>query len=148
MLRITSPAFVEGETIPKKYTCDGENVSPPLEFFSLPENTASLVLLVDDPDAPMGAWNHWTIWNISPEALRIAENSVPDGAVLGTTTFGAPGYGGPCPPSGTHRYFFKLLALDKILDLPGGSDRNTLEKAMADHILAEASLMGKYPNPS
>jgi Raf kinase inhibitor-like YbhB/YbcL family protein len=144
MLNITSPAFLSNETIPAKYTCDGADINPPLMFGGIPEKAKSLVLIVDDPDASAGNWNHWVFWNVDPKVTAIVEDSIPSGAVLGTNSFGRLTYGGPCPPSGTHRYFFKLYALDTMLDLPEGSKKDDLEKAMGSHILEEANLIGRY----
>ena len=141
---ISTPAFKNGENIPSKYTCDGENINPPLEISGVPTGTKSLVLIMDDPDSPSGTWLHWSVWNISPQTTEIPENSVPAGAKEGLTSFGEIGYGGPCPHSGKHRYFFRLYALDSKLDLPQGASRTELEQAMAGHILAEAELMGLY----
>src|SRR3989344_873103 len=117
-MNLSSPAFEHHQPIPAKYTCDGENINPLLQFSDIPDSTKSLVLIMDDPDAPAGLWVHWTIWNIDPGTAEIAENSVPPGSIEGVTSFGKPGYGGPCPPSGTHRYFFKFFALDTKLDIP------------------------------
>ena len=144
IMKLESSVFENNGNIPSKYTCDGENVNPPLEISEVPENTKSLVLIVDDPDAPMGTWVHWTVWNISPKTTEISENSVPEGAVEGITDFGKPGYGGPCPPSGTHRYFFKLYALDTTLDLGSSAKAKDIEKAMEGHILDKAELVGLY----
>jgi len=141
---IESSAFKNNSNIPSKYTCDGENINPPLSISGVPENTQSLVLVVEDPDAPMGTFTHWTIWNISSQTTEIPENSVLTGATEGKTDFGRVGWGGPCPPSGTHRYFFKLYALDTKLDLVGGASKTELEKAMEGHILAGAELIGLY----
>ena len=144
IMKLESPVFENNGNIPSKYTCDGENVNPPLEISEVPENAKSLVLIVDDPDAPMGTWVHWTVWNISSKTTEISENSVPEGAVEGMTDFGKPGYGGPCPPSGTHRYFFKLYALDATLDLDSSDKAKDIEKAMEGHILDKAELVGLY----
>lgn len=141
---IASPTFQHNGFIPPKYTCDGDNVSPPLEMKDVPQGTKSLVLIVDDPDVPRGTWVHWTVWNIDPETTKIPERSVPAQATEGRTSFGKPGYGGPCPPSGTHRYFFKLYALDTTLGLAPQADKATLEKAMKGHILDKAELIGLY----
>lgn len=143
-MTITSPVFNHNGFIPKKYTCDGEDINPPLEISGVPVNAKSLVLVVDDPDAPGKTWVHWTLWNINPQTTRIDENSVPAGAVGGVTDFGKPGYGGPCPPSGTHRYFFKIYALDTILNLPASTRKSDLERAMQKHILDQAELIGLY----
>jgi len=143
-MQITSPAFQNNGKIPSRYTCDGKNISPPLIISGVPENAQSLALISDDPDAPVGLWVHWIMWNIDPKTTEIKENSVPEGAVQGVTSFGDAKYGGPCPPSGTHRYFFKLYALDTKLDLPKTADKNALEAAMKNHILAKAEIIGLY----
>lgn len=143
-MNITSPAFAQQQFIPAKYTCDGDNTSPPLNFDKIPQYTLSLVLIVDDPDAPAGDWVHWLLWNISPQARHIPENSVPQGATQGKTDFGKTQYGGPCPPLGTHRYQFKLYALDIKLQLDPSATKPTLESAIQDHILEQAILTGLY----
>jgi Raf kinase inhibitor-like YbhB/YbcL family protein len=148
-ITIISPAFEEAGMIPSKYTCDGEDVSPPLKLEGVPENTQSIALISDDPDAPMGTWVHWVMWNIPADTTEISENvppeeKLPDGSVQGINDFRKHGYGGPCPPGGTHRYYFKLYALDTKLDLAGSSDKQQLLNAMEEHILAEGRLMGKY----
>ena len=140
-LIITSSVFTEGGKIPDKYTCDGQNVNPPLHVEGIPENTISLVLIVDDPDAPRGTWDHWVVWNIKPEAV-IAENSIP--GTEGINSFGKHHYGGPCPPSGTHRYFFKVYALDTMLEIAEDSDKKAVEEAMGHHVLAKGELVGLY----
>jgi Raf kinase inhibitor-like YbhB/YbcL family protein len=144
MLSITSPAFEHESDIPEKYSCDGSDINPELVFDGIPSDAVSLVLIVDDPDAPGGTWVHWTVWNIDPSTTSIPENSVPAGSVEGTTDFGTPGYGGPCPPSGTHRYFFKLYALDTDLDLDSSALASDIEAAMDGHILASSELIGLY----
>ncbi len=144
MLVIKSPVFKNNEFIPKRYTCDGDNINPPLIFNNVPKETQSLVLIADDPDAPMETWTHWIVWNIDPDIDEIAENSVPSGAVLGTNDFKKLEYGGPCPPSGTHRYFFRLYALNTKLDLGQGESREELEERMRGHIIDEGELMGRY----
>lgn len=143
-VKIISSAFSEGGKIPKKYTCDDSNISPPLHIDGVPATAKSVALIVDDPDAPGRTWNHWLVWNIDPRAKDIRENSVPHDAVQGTTDFGSPKYGGPCPPSGVHRYYFYVYALDTKLSLPGSTTRGALEKAMAGHIVGKGSLMGTY----
>jgi Raf kinase inhibitor-like YbhB/YbcL family protein len=146
-LILKSSAFKEGETMPAKNTCDGDNVNPLLEIRNIPEKTKSLALVVDDPDATGGkTWYHWLIWNIEPKTQYIPEDNVPFGALQGTTSFGHQKYGGPCPPRGNapHRYMFKAYALDAVLDIPAGSDKSTLENAMKGHILDEAVLTGRY----
>lgn len=143
-MKISSSAFQAQQNIPVKYTCDGQNINPPLSFANVPNGTQSLVLIVDDPDAPSGTWTHWTLWNINPQIAGIDENSVSPGAVQGKTSFGKPGWGGPCPPSGTHRYFFKLYALDANLNLSDSADAQGLQDTMRDHIIESAELIGLY----
>ncbi len=142
-MKITSPAFENNGNVPAKYTCDGENINPPLVFSEIPAAAQSLVLIVDDPDSPSGTWVHWTIWNIDPKVTGIDENSIPTGTTQGTTNFGKEGYGGPCPASGIHHYHFKLYALDIKLYLPGVR-ADSLEKAMVGHNLDQAELIGLY----
>lgn len=148
-LTITSSAFKESEMIPSKYTCDGKNISPPLEWEIAPQGTQSFALISDDPDAPMGTWIHWVMWNIPAETNELPENvqqtkELTDGTKQGLNSSHKYGYTGPCPPSGTHRYYFKLYALDKTLELKGDVTKEQLLDAMEGHILAESSLMGKY----
>ena len=143
-MTVRSPAFEDGETIPAKYTADGADVSPPLEIRGVPEGTRSLALIVDDPDAPMGTWVHWVAWNLPPDTAEIPEDGLPPGAVEGSNSWRRRGYGGPAPPSGTHRYFFKVYALDTTLDLPPSADKAALLRAMEGHVLAEAVTMGRY----
>jgi hypothetical protein len=143
-MKLVSSVFENNGNIPAKYTCDGENINPPLEISGVPEGAKSLVLIVDDPDAPAGDWVHWTIWNITLDIKAISENSVPDGSVEGTTSFGKPGYGGPCPPSGTHHYQFKLYALDTLLTLESSAKKKDIERAMEGHILDKTILVGLY----
>ncbi len=140
-LTITSSVFKNKGVIPAKYTCDGEDVNPPLSVEGVPEETEILVLIVDDPDAPMGTWDHWVVWDIPP-TKKIEENSIP--GTEGLNDFGKHSYGGPCPPSGTHRYFFKVYALDTKLDLPSNSRKRNVEKAMEEHILAKGQITGLY----
>jgi Raf kinase inhibitor-like YbhB/YbcL family protein len=142
-MKITSPAFQAGGNIPSKFACDGANTSPPLKIENIAAEAKSLVLIVDDPDAPVGLFTHWLAWNIDPKTTEIAEGSAPHG-VSGKNDFGKSGYGGPCPPSGTHRYFFKIFALDRQLDLPAGARRRELDAAMKGHIIAQGELMGRY----
>jgi hypothetical protein len=142
-MKITSSAFQQGGNIPSKFTCDGANTSPPLQISDVPSEAKGLVLIVDDPDAPSGLFTHWTAWNISPQTSTVAEGSTPKG-VHGTNDFGKSGYGGPCPPSGTHRYYFKIFALDRELDLPAGAKRGQLDAAMKGHVVAQGELMGRY----
>ena len=156
-MKISSSAVGHNQSIPAKYTCDGENINPPLQIADVPSAAKSLVLISDDPDAPMGTWVHWTVWNITPYTKEIQENTIPKlapwdpaspatpiPAIEGVTSFGKFGYGGPCPPSGTHRYFFKLYALDSILDLPISAKAADIEKAMKGHILDKTELIGLY----
>jgi len=143
-MKISSAAFENNSLIPSKYTCEGQEINPPLEFKDVPEDTKSLALIVDDPDAPMKTWVHWTIWNIDAKTTQILQNSCPKGAVEGITSFGRTGYGGPCPPSGTHRYFFKLFALDKMLDLSPNSYARDIESIIEGHIIRKAELIGLY----
>jgi len=143
-LSISSPAFENGRPIPPRFTADGIDVSPELRIDGLPVGTASLALIMDDPDAPMGTWVHWVVWNIPADTAAIEEGSEPGGSTGGRNSWGRTGYGGPAPPSGTHRYFFKLFALDNVLDLPPTADKAALEGAMEGHVLATAELMGTY----
>jgi len=143
-LKISSSAFPHNEFIPSKYTCDGANVSPPLAIENVPTQAKSLALIVDDPDAPAGTWVHWVVWNIGPSIKEIRENTVPERASQGMTDFRKQRYGGPCPPSGVHRYFFKLYALDSLLILGPDVDKIVLERAMKGHILAQTELIGLY----
>jgi Raf kinase inhibitor-like YbhB/YbcL family protein len=148
-IKVTSSAFEEGGLIPPKYTCDGEDISPPLQWDTVPEGTKSVALISDDPDAPMGTWVHWVLFNLPADTRELTENIPPDGnlppgAGQGTNDFRRIGYGGPCPPGGTHRYFFKIYALDNELDLAAGAYKRDLLKAMEGHILAEGQLIGKY----
>jgi len=147
---ISSAAFAEGQQIPVKYTCDGEDISPPLKWEAVPDGTKSIALICDDPDAPMGTFVHWVLYNLPPETRELPENmssqaALSNGTRQGTTSFGRTGYGGPCPPGGTHRYYFKIYALDAEID-PGrpGFKKEDLLKAMKGHILAEGQLMGRY----
>lgn len=142
-MKLASPAFADNGAIPPEYTCDGADLSPLLVISDVPSNAKSLALIMDDPDAPMGTFVHWVVWNIPPETREIRKGSEPDG-VQGRTDFRKFGYGGPCPPSGTHRYFFKLYALDTVLNLAEGSAKKDLENAMQGHILEKAELMGTY----
>lgn len=146
---LKSSAFKAGESIPPKYTCDGQDISPPLEWSAVPSGAKTLALISDDPDAPVGTWVHWVMWNIPATATSLPENvakkdSLPDGTKQGTTDFRRIGYGGPCPPSGTHRYYFKLYALDTTLDLPSSTTKKELESAMKGHIIGQTELIGRY----
>jgi Raf kinase inhibitor-like YbhB/YbcL family protein len=140
-LTIGSPAFENKQAIPKKYTCDAEDINPPLTINGTPKETKSLVLIVEDPDAPIGLWIHWVVWNIPPTNI-INENSVP--GTEGLNTARNHRYGGPCPPSGTHRYFFKVYALDAELELSENSAKKDVEKAMQGHVIAQGELRGVY----
>ncbi len=144
-LTLTSSAFGHNASIPNKYTCEGQDLSPPLDISGVPQNTQSLALIVDDPDAPVGTWDHWIVWNINPETARIEEGQMPQGALEGMNDFKKNPYGGPCPPPGKpHRYFFKLYALDTTLNLPTGSTKEEIEKTIEGHILDKAELVGIY----
>lgn len=146
---LTSTAFAHEQPIPSKYTCDGEDVSPSLQWSDPPEGTRSFALIMDDPDAPRGTWIHWVLYDLPaetrtlPEAIPAATN-LSDGGRHGKNSDRKKGYGGPCPPSGTHRYFFKLYALDTPLGLSPGASKKRLLRAMEGHILAQAELMGTY----
>jgi Raf kinase inhibitor-like YbhB/YbcL family protein len=142
-MKITSSAFQEGGNIPSKFTCDGGDTGPPLQIADVPSGAKSLALIMDDPDAPSGLFTHWMVWNISPQTNVIAEGSTPKGA-RGTNDFGKSSYGGPCPPSGTHRYYFKIFAIDRELDLAAGAKRGQLDAAMKGHVVAQGELMGRY----
>jgi Raf kinase inhibitor-like protein, YbhB/YbcL family len=141
---ISSPAFLEGNKIPDSYGCHGQDVNPPLKFSGVPTEAKSLVLLVDDPDAPSGDWVHWLVFNINPQTESVDENSVPNGAVVGINSFGDKKYGGPCPPMGTHHYKFKLYALDEVLTLADSTEKSELIKAMNNHVIASSVLTGTY----
>ncbi|MFZ5434326.1 MAG: YbhB/YbcL family Raf kinase inhibitor-like protein [Calditrichota bacterium] len=149
-LVIKSNAFENGATIPKKYTCDGQDLSPPLSWTGIPEETKSLALICDDPDAPMGTWTHWVLWGLPPSAPALpegvpADSVLPGGMYQGLNSWPKAGYGGPCPPPGKpHRYFFKLYALDNVPELPTSANKAGLENAMKGHILDEAQVMGTY----
>lgn len=150
-IKVTSAAFKEGEMIPAKYTCSvgAQEVSPPLAWEGIPAGAKSIALIADDPDAPGKTWVHWVVWNIPadkkglPEAVP-KDGKLPDGTCQGISDFGKPGYGGPCPPSGTHHYYFKVYALDTALDLRASTKKPDLEQAMKGHVLAQGQLMGKY----
>lgn len=139
---LASSAFKDNGAIPEKYTCKGENISPPLEISDVPEGTGSFAIIMHDPDAPSGDFTHWTIWNIDPSVTKFEENIVPATATEGQTEFGKMGYGGPCPPSGTHHYIFDLYALKTKLNLPAGSSRAQLETSMQGQIVAQTKLVG------
>jgi Raf kinase inhibitor-like YbhB/YbcL family protein len=143
-LALTSPAFAQGQAIPSRYTDDGENTSPPLVVAGAPHGTVSLALIVEDPDAPVGTWVHWVVWDLPAGTHDIAAGKLPEGALEGRNSWGRNVYGGPAPPSGTHRYFFRLFALDVAPDLPPRAGAAALRRAMSGHVLATAELMGTY----
>lgn len=148
-IKVTSVAFQQGQPIPRAYSCAGVNVSPPLEWSGVPKAAKTIAIVVDDPDAAGGPWVHWLLYNVPADNIGFVEN-VPESETLkaggfqGKNDFGKIGYGGPCPPSGTHRYFFKLYAVDVELPLKAGATRAELEKAVAGHVLAQAELMGTF----
>lgn len=147
-MKISSPAFENGGSIPPTYTCDGEDRIPPLKFEEIPDGARSLALIVDDPDVPANLrpdrnWDHWVVWNLPPSTTEVREGTEP-GGVAGTNSWGRNDYGGPCPPDREHRYFFKLYALDMLLDLPPSAGKLELEQAMESHIVGRAELMGRY----
>ena len=142
-IKVTSSAFQEGGNIPSKFTCDVSDTSPPLQIAGVPSGAKSLVLIVDDPDAPGGLFTHWLAWNIPPQTGSIAEGSAPKG-VQGANDFGKSGYRGPCPPPGTHRYSFKIFALDRELELRSGAKRSQVDAAMKGHVIAQGELVGRY----
>lgn len=142
-MALTSPAFNNGEPIPERFTCDGEDISPELDWFGIPEGTVSLALIMDDPDAPVGTWVHWVLYNLPMDLTGLRESMTGVG-VDGNNSWNRTGYGGPCPPSGTHRYYFKLYALDVNLDLEPGADKKALLAAIEGHVIGQAELMGTY----
>jgi len=146
-MSLSSSAFKDGQPIPVDYTCDGKNISPPLSWSGTPSETKSLLLIVDDPDAPSGVWTHWILWDISTDSSELAEDfsKSPASAKQGTNDFKKTGYGGPCPPAGkAHRYFFRIYALDTALNVPAGATRKEVDAAVAKHVLAMGQLMGTY----
>lgn len=143
-MKISSAAFSENRDIPQEYTCDGENINPPLLITDIPEKAKSLVLIIDDPDAPQGTFTHWIVFNIDPKIEEIGEDEIPEGGIEGINDTSEKGYIGPCPPVGTHHYIFHLYALDKTLDLKGIVDRADVDEAMSGHIIAEVQLTGLY----
>jgi hypothetical protein len=148
-ITITSSAFQQGKAIPAQFTCDGADISPPISWQGVPQATRSIVLISDDPDAPVGTWVHWVCYDIPPTVDSLAQNmpkadTLSCGGKQGMTDFRRIGYGGPCPPSGTHRYFFKVYALDILLNLPAGKTKKEIETAMKGHILGQGELMGVY----
>ena len=146
--KIKSPAFSHGKMIPAKYTCDGRDISPEIVFEGVPENTKSIALIADDPDAPMGTWVHWVVYNIPPDSNKLREGLPKEmkvgGMCQGINDFGKYGYGGPCPPGGVHRYFFKAYALDTIVPCEKGMTKKKLLELIKGHIIASDTLMGKY----
>ncbi len=144
LMFLTSLAFENNGMIPEKYTCDGDNINPPLKIIGAPEKTQSLALIVDDPDSPSGDWAHWVLFNVEAKIESIKEGIIPEGAKQGQNTFGNFKYEGPCPSSGTHRYFFRLYALDKKIESDSPLNKETLLQLMSGHILAQAELMGQY----
>jgi hypothetical protein len=147
-MEIRSSAFFIGNPIPFKYTCDGDNISPSLQWEDPPEGTQSFALILEDPDAPNKTFTHWILYNLPAECRELPENatesSLPKGAVQGKNDFNQLGFGGPCPPNGTHRYFFKLFALDQLLDLKSGASKAEFMQAIEGHILDAAEVMGRY----
>lgn len=143
-MKLSSPAFVPNGAIPQKFSCDGDNVNPRLVMEKIPVEAKCLVLIMDDPDAPAGTWVHWVLWNVDPRTTEIAENSIPAESMQGANSWGKTGYGGPCPPSGTHRYYFRLFALNELLTLPQTADRKAVDRAMQGKILDRCELMGTY----
>jgi Raf kinase inhibitor-like YbhB/YbcL family protein len=143
-MRITSPAFRHEEYIPRQYSREAEDKSPPLRIEGVPANTQSLVLIMDDPDAPRGTFTHWILFDLDPKVEEIGEDHAPRNARQGANDWGEAEYGGPKPPSGEHRYFFRLYALDEKIDLPRGASRREVESAMRDHVIETAELMGRY----
>lgn len=143
-LIVRSPAFNDGQPIPSKYTCDGENMSPPLAIEQIPASTTSMVLVVDDPDAPSGTWDHWVVFNIPRSVTRIGEGEVPEGSVQGRSSWDTSAYGGPCPPDGEHRYIFTVYALSTSLRLGEEATKADVLDAMQGHILASGELQGTY----
>lgn len=142
-MQLTSSAFRYGDSLPERFAREEGNVSPPLAFTDVPEPTRSLALIMDDPDAPRGVFTHWVLFDLEPNVGVLLENTVPGGQ-LGRNDWGEAAYGGPRPPSGTHRYFFRAYALDQRLDLPRGASRREVEQALQGHVLAQAELMGRY----
>ena len=146
-IKLTSTAFKEGEAIPRQFTCDGVNISPPLEWSGVPKTAKTIAIIADDPDAPSGTWVHWVLYNLPAENIGIVENlpaneNLRAGGFHGKNDFGNIGYGGPCPPTGSHRYFFKIYAVDSELPLKAGATKAEVEKALEGHILAQGQLMG------
>ena len=148
-ITLVSAAFKEGQPIPRQYTCDGVNISPPLEWSGAPKTAKTIAIIADDPDAPAGTWVHWVLYNLPAENIGLVENvpateTLKAGGFQGKNDFGKIGYGGPCPPSGTHRYFFKIYAVDTELPLKAGATKADLEKALEGHVVSKGQLMGTY----
>ncbi len=143
-MNLSSPAFSNEGDLPKKYACDGEKMSPPLAVGDVPMGAKSLALVVEDPDAPSGMFTHWTVWNINPAITEIGENSVPSAGIEGKTSANSVGYVSPCPPSGTHRYYFRMYAINNSLDLARGASVDDLKRAMKGRVLDSAELMARY----
>ncbi len=146
-MKLTSPAFENGQGIPDRFARERDDVSPPLAFSEVPSHAQSIALIMDDPDAPSGLFTHWLVWNLDPNIGTLHEGRLPSDAHEGRNGFGESGYGGPRPPSGTHRYFFHAYALDCRLDLPLGSPRTAIDRAINNHVIATAELMGRYSAP-
>jgi len=145
---VTSPDFADGASIPRRFTCQGQNISPALAIADVPTSAKSLVLIVDDPDAPSGTFTHWLVWNIPPGTKKLPAGQPPPGALQGTNDFGSVGYSGPCPPSGTHNYRFYICALNTLLNLPSKASRLAIDDAIRGHIIAMGTLMGHYAKTS
>lgn len=148
-IQLTSPAFKPGGVLPRIYTCDGQNISPPLQWANVPKSIKSLAVVCQDPDAPQGTWTHWLMVNIPPHITNLQENippqnTLPNGATQGLNDFGKIGYGGACPPSGTHRYIFRIYALDSKLNVPAGAAKAQVFAALRSHMVAEGELMSRY----
>lgn len=143
-MKLTSTAFANEEKIPVEFTCDGKKVNPPLSITGVPDSTKSLAIIVDDPDAPLGTFTHWVIWNINPGTKEIVPGIIPEKSMEGTNSAGRTGYTPPCPPSGTHRYFFTLFAVDTAIGLDGKAKKADLEAAMNGHIIEQTNLIGMY----
>ena len=148
-LQVSSSSFKEGQPVPRQYTCDGVNISPSLEWTGVPKNAKTIALIADDPDAPGGTWVHWVFYNLPAANIGLVENLPADenlkaGGYQGKNDFGKFGYGGPCPPAGTHRYYFKVYAIDRELPLKAGATKAELLKAMEGHVLSQGQLMGTY----
>lgn len=143
-MEISSTAFEPGESIPKTYTCQGDNISPPLDFKDIPSEAKSLALIMDDPDAPGGTFIHWLVWNLDPDKSGIPEDDLHSGAAVGTNSLNMQMYTGPCPPTGRHRYFFKLYALDGELELEPGAKLPDLMRAMEGRMIDKCELMGTF----